>query len=146
MVKSLLAGLVLCAATSTAWAEGGCTPGSEFEPSTCPLELPPIRRITILRNAEKSTQESDPAVQCRGFKLTPTLVRRYLTHAKTVDPNEAHHALDWSPCSASGEVHFADGRSGRWHIQQLRSGTLKIGDADEQTLYCPSCRVRPFQW
>jgi hypothetical protein len=146
MVKSLLAGLLLCVATVTAWAEGGCTAGSEFEPRTCPLELPRITRITILRNAAKSIQETDPAVSCGGFKLTPTLVRRYLTHAKTVDANDAHHTLDWSPCSASGEVRFADGRRGRWHIEQLRAGTLKIGDADEQVVYCASCKFKPFQW
>ena len=146
MVKSFLTGLLLCAATGMAWAEGACSPGSEFEPRTCPLDLPHIARITILRNATKSTQETDPAVSCGGFKLTPKLVRRYLTHAKTVDPNDAHHTLDWSPCSASGELLLADGRRGRWHIEQLRAGTLTIGEADEQILYCPSCKLRPFRW
>ena len=41
---------------------------------------------------------------------------------------------------------LADGHRGRWHIEQLRAGTLKIGEADEQILYCPSCKLRPFQW
>ena len=146
MATRLGVALLLCSAAAAAWAEEPCTPGSEYEPRTCLLELPRITRVTILRNAAKSNQELDPAVSCGGFKLTPKLVRRYLTHAKTVDPNDAHHTLDWSPCSASGEVRFADGRSGRWHIEQLRAGTLKIGGAEEQILYCPSCRIRPFQW
>lgn len=146
MTKRLAVMLLLCVAAGTAQAEGGCTPGSEFEPRTCPLALPRIAHLTILRNAAKSIQETDPAVSCGGFRLTPKLARRYLTHAKTVDANDAHHTLDWSPCSASGEVRFADGRRGHWHIEQLRAGTLKIGDADEQILYCPSCKLKPFQW
>jgi len=146
LTTSLVLALMLPPTARSAQAEGGCMPGSEFEPRTCPLELPRITRVTILRDAVKSIQETDPAVSCSGFKLTPKLVRRYLGHAKGVDPNEAHHTLDWSPCFASGEVSFADGRRGQRHIEQLRSGTLKIGDADEQILYCPSCKFRPFQW
>jgi hypothetical protein len=145
-VRPLVVALMLCGVASAAQAEHGCLPGSEFEPRTCPLELPRITRVTILRNASKSSQEADPAVSCKAFTLTPKLVRRYLVHARTVDANDAHHTLDWSPCSASGELHFADGRRGLWHIQQLRAGALKIGGADEQILYCPSCKLKPFQW
>jgi hypothetical protein len=141
----LIAALLLCS-IAAARSEDGCTPGSEFEPRTCPLELPRITRIAVLRNAAKSTQQSDLAVSCKAFRLSPKRVHHYLTHAKTVAPNESHHTLDVSPCFASGEVSFADGRRGRWHIEQLRAGRLKIGDADEQTLYCPSCKLRPFQW
>jgi len=146
MAKRLAVVLLVCSAAGAAWADSACTPGTEFEPSTCSLELPRITRVTILRNAAKSSQEADPAVSCKAFALTPKLVRRYLRDARTVDANDAHHTLDWSPCSASGEVHLADGRRGHWHIEQLRAGTLKIGDADEQVLYCASCKLRPFQW
>ena len=51
--------------------------------------------------------------------------------------------LDWSPCFASGKVHFADGRTGTWAVQQYRAGTLDL-DGTTIYLYCANCKAKPF--
>jgi len=59
-------------------AFGRCTPGSEFEPSLCPFQLPPVARIVIEENAAKSTLEPDAALSCASFRVDGRLVLRYL--------------------------------------------------------------------
>jgi len=145
MVSKRVPWLVLLLAVQGAWATGGCTAGSEFEPPLCPLELPPIQKVKVVRNAVKSEAETNPAVRCGAFRLTPALVRRYLSQAKTTTANAAHHTLDWSPCYATGRLTFADGRSAEWSIDNLRSGSLTIEGAEPVTLYCPACGFKPFQ-
>ena len=135
----VLATLCACA------AEDECTSGSEFEPPLCPLKLPAISTLSITENAAKAPAETDPAVSCESFRVDEKSVRKYLSAAKRTDPSAAHYTLDWSPCYASGEVTFADGRKGRWTVNQYRVGSLVIGDADELTLYCPTCEFAPFQ-
>jgi hypothetical protein len=68
----------------------------------------------------------------------------YLTQAKLVDDSAAHEQLDGSPCYASGEILFSDGRTGQWSVDQYLVGSLVIGDGPRMTLYCPRCRFRPF--
>ena len=144
-LKQLVATVILCSAAGGARAEDGCTAGSEFEPGLCPLNLPRIGQITVRQNGG-TTLEAGPAANCAAFRLTPRQVRRYLTRAKAVHANDAHYTLDRSPCFASGELMFSDGRRGEWFIEQFRAGNVKIGAADAQLVYCPACHVRPFRW
>ncbi|MDM0041521.1 hypothetical protein QTH89_05085 [Variovorax sp. J22G21] len=146
MMIRVAASMLLCVAASATHANAGCTAGSEFEPPLCPLELPAIRRIAITENAAKSAAEKDPAIRCDGFRLREAHVRRYLARAKTTTARAAHFTLDWSPCYAAGDVTFSDGRSGRWRIDQFRSGTLTLGDGEPVVLFCARCRFRPFAW
>jgi len=37
-----------------------------------------------------------------------------------------------------------DGRQARWQVTQFSVGSLRIEGEEEQTLYCPACRERPF--
>lgn len=145
---SRIAAFCLMAALATLCAcapQDECTSGSEFEPPLCPLKLPAISTLSIAENAAKAPAETDATVSCERFRVDEKSVRQYLSAAKRTDPSAAHHTLDWSPCYASGEVTFADGRKGRWTVSQLRSGSLAIGDADALTLYCPTCEFEPFQ-
>lgn len=121
-----------------------CSPGSEFEPALCALDLPPISRITIRHNAVRSPQAKE-AADCDNFVVSDAQLRMYFSAALEVDSNDVHHTLDWSPCHASGDVHFSDGRSGQWTISQSRVGSLVIDGARAITLYCPRCRFIPFK-
>lgn len=143
LTATLLASMA-CAAPIAHAGGDGCTAGSEFEPPLCPLQLPKIARLTVTGNAIRSAALNDPAVDCRPFVLNPTLVRRYLARAKTTSDRDAHFTLDWSGCSARGDIVFADGRQGTWSIDQGRLGSLAIGSAPALTLYCRGCGFRPF--
>jgi len=145
MVTRMLVALFVSVITTTSMA-GSCTPGSEFEPPLCPLVLPKITKVTILTNAAKSPAETDSSISCTGFHINEAQVRRYFAKAKTTTAHDAHYTLDWSPCYATGELVFSDGRKGRWSIDQFRSGSLAIDGADEVVLYCPKCQFRPFRW
>lgn len=149
-----LAGVfVAMVATTDALAGGdGCTKGSEFEPSLCPLLLPKITRIRVVENAIKSPALADPTrqrtpgenVDCSRFVLTPALVRRYLSRARQTNDRDAHFTLDWSACSARGQLSFADGRQGSWSIDQGRQARIAIGDTPPLALYCRHCAFGPF--
>lgn len=143
--KELIATLILCSLAGGVQANDGCTAGSEFEPSLCPLDLPRIDQIILLRNGA-AVSAAGPTANCAAFHLTPRQVRRYLAHAKAVDATDAHHTLDRSPCFAAGELIFSDGRRGEWFIEQFRAGTVKIGPVEPQLVYCRACRFRPFRW
>lgn len=146
MVKRVHALALLCLFTTTGQASGGCTPGTEFEPPLCPIELPAIRRVIITQNAAKSPAEQDPSVRCAGFRLAPSTVRKYLVRARATTARDAHFTLAWSPCYATGKVIFDDGRVGRWNIDQFRLGTLAVEGAEPEVLYCPDCEFKPFIW
>ncbi len=146
VTRTLFMALLALFATSLATAGSNCTSGTEFEPPLCPLHLPKIAKVTILTNAAKSPAETDSSVSCSNFVINHSQVRRFLARAKTTTPREAHYTLDWSPCYATGEVFFKDGRKGRWSVDQFRAGSLKIDESDELTLYCPTCRFKPFLW
>lgn len=114
-------------------------------PPLCPVELPPIRSVSVTENATKSPAEPDPSVSCEGFRVDEQVLRRYLSLAKRTNENDAHHTLDYSPCQAAGEVIFEDGQFGRWTLTQARSGTLTMPGQEAIILYCPDCEFEPFQ-
>lgn len=142
MVSRLL--LVLASIVLTSCASSNCSPGSEFEPSLCASDLPPISQITIRHNAVRSAQVSE-AAHCDGFAVSDVQLRMYFSAALQVDSNDAHHTLDWSPCHASGDIRFADGSVGVWSVSQTRVGSLSIAGGDAITLYCPRCTFPPFR-
>ncbi len=131
-------------------AAAQCTKGSEFEPPLCPLILPTIASITVEQNAAESSVEqsaaADATVDCKRFRLTPAQVRRYLSLARATTASDAHYTLDVSPCYASGTLAFKDGRTGRWRLDMLRTGSITIGDAEPVVTYCPRCKYKPFDW
>ena len=147
MVKMFVLAAMLFAATShSVVARDRCTKGSEFEPPLCPLAMSPIARLVIEENGAKSSLASEASTDCSSFVLTEKLVRRYLSRAKRVPAGGAHSTLDWSPCYASGKVLFKDGRSAQWRVSQLRVGSLSVDGQAEQTLYCSTCKDKPFGW
>ncbi len=106
MVMRTWAAAAALAVLSACASRDGCTPGSEFEPPLCPLEIPAIETITITENAAKAQADTDPAVSCESFRVDENAVRQYFAAAKLTNANDAHHTLDWSPCYATGEIDF----------------------------------------
>lgn len=143
MVIRALSGLLLAMAATSSTAES-CTSGSEFEPPLCPLHLPRITKVTIVKNAAGSPSEGDGVATCDGFRISEMQVRRYLAKAKTTTSRDAHATLDWSPCHATGSVEFSNGRTGQWDINLSRAGSISIDGAENIVLYCPKCRFKPF--
>jgi hypothetical protein len=146
MVMRILLAFVLLVATHTAYSADGCIEGSEYEPRLCPLNLPKVVSLSITNNAVKAQAETDPAVSCKSFQVSERQVRKFLKLAKLANGGDTHSTLDWSPCYASGEVLFSDGRSAHWYAEQYQSGSLTFEGSDELILYCPQCKFKPFMW
>jgi len=125
-------------------ATGNCSRGSEFEPALCAVNLPPISSIDIHQNAARSTL-ADDATRCDDFVLTESQLYMFFSATRQIDAGDAHHQLDWSPCHASGDVRFSDGRVGQWTISQSRVGSLAVDGDEPVTLYCRRCQFAPFK-
>lgn len=147
MVRNILTVAFLWAVANVAFSADLCTKETEDDPPFCPLILPKIAKVIITKNAAKSLAEKDPAVRCEHFHIDKKKVRRFLKLAKVIDPGYTHAAVDWSPCSASGQVIFSDGRLAYWNMNQFRYGSLAFADTDESSaLFCERCRFKPFMW
>jgi hypothetical protein len=141
------AGQLLAAAflTAASAARAACTEATEFEPRLCPAHLPAIRVVTIERNALQTGTEPQHDSDCSRFVLTPKLVQRFFRRARRVEDIRGEEAVERGPCQAEGRLRFADGRSARWMIEQVGTGTLWIGSSPPITLHCPNCDFRPFR-
>lgn len=127
--------------------QAACSESSEFLPALCPVKLPRIVKISITENGIKAKQDGADTTDCKNFKLNASQVRRYFGKAMQVkDELDARAKLDWSPCSATGSMVFADGRTANWQIGQTQVGTLMWDGGETVQLYCPGCRFRPFRW
>lgn len=144
MVIRLLALVLISSTAHFAHANGGCTPGSEYEPPLCPIHLPKIKSVHIQENGAKAIAATDPAIDCSSFKVNERHLRRFWSRAKETNDNEAHHTLDWLPCYASGTLQFANGKQAAWSVNQAGIGSLSIEGKDAMVLYCPSCSFKPF--
>ncbi|WP_454720995.1 MULTISPECIES: hypothetical protein [Cupriavidus] len=135
----------MSAVVPNALARAQCAPGTDFEPRTCPVLLPQIRSVTIKENAQRSAAATGTDPTCKDFVVTARTVRRFLAGAKEISEQDALHTVDWSPCSAAGEVSFKDGRRGTWSVTQYRSGHLVVEGEPGMSLYCPTCDFKPFR-
>jgi hypothetical protein len=127
-------------------ASSVCTEGTEYEPPLCSFKMPAIQSVTIEQNVAKSSVETDPGVDCSGFKVDERFVRRYFARAKLVPPEEGHHRLDWSACYAAGKFRLKNGQSASWYISQTKVGALSVNGQAQHRLYCPTCKDKPLTW
>ena len=123
---------------------GPCTDGSEFEPPLCPPGLPPIASVRIERQGVAIWTEPDGA-SCRQFRLSERQVRRFFRDARQAEAEAVHHTLPESPCSALGQVVFANGSVGSWRLDRYGLGWLDRPDGRKMVLYCRECRTFPWQ-
>lgn len=141
---SLLA-LGLLASASLA---GGDAPCGETEPCEAPTGLGPVASVRILENAHAVPGMEEPSVDCRRFRLTPELVKRYLRKAGRITENSRQYIVSDSACVASGEVEFKSGKRATWVIGMLTEGRLTFtrpdGSNETMELYCGRCRFEPF--
>src|SRR5438094_4606136 len=112
---------------------------SGIEPKLHNAHLPPITTVTIRSSGMTSPASPESAEQCKNFKLDFKEIREYIGKASEVAKDDYFHMLDWSPCSASGEVRFANGITGTWEVQQYHAGLLKLSNGRTIYLYCPQC-------
>lgn len=136
---------LLCGhAASGASSPATCTAASEFQPRLCKSNLP---SITSIRFSPAVAASGEARRECKGFRLSAAQVRRFFRAARTVDANDAHHTLDWSPCHVAGQLRLSDGRTAQWQISQYQTGSMSIeGETMSMSLYCPSCKFTPFRW
>ena len=106
--------------------------------------FPPVTAVSIRNSGVTSPASRESADQCKRFKLSSQEIREYIGNAAEVTEDDYFHMLDWSPCSASGEVTFQGGVTGTWMIQQYRAGTLKLSNGRTIYLYCPRCHAKSF--
>ena len=116
-----------------------CTDRSEFTPALCPFRLPEVRKIVVNQHPTTSPLATKSDLACKHFIPTNRTVRRFLSSAKKVTADDANQILDWSPCSANGEVYFVNGAKGHWKIDRYGGGNIVIDDKERIFLYCPSC-------
>lgn len=145
MVSKLLVLSALISMTSTSFASGGCTKGSEYEPVLCPVRISRITSVRVEENGAKAVASQDQSIDCSVFKVDAKTVKRFLSRAKEANESDAHHTLDWSPCYASGTLTFVGGKTAYWSINQLRTGSLVMEGGSRIFLYCPACDFKPFQ-
>jgi hypothetical protein len=123
----------------------GCTAGTEYTPPLCPTGLPAIRSITIERSGYAAGPVGDPSIRCSTFRPTPAQVRAYLTKARRVpDFRSADATIDMVPCRARGSVTFANGRRGKWEVEQARFGNIVVPGRSKMLLYTVARLGRPF--
>ena len=145
MLRTAYLGLALLTVACSVWAdEAASTMSAETEVSLSPLILPSIRTVKIKENGATSPAAEKVEPQCKRFRLTQPIVIDYLRTAQLVTEHDYLHALDWSPCFASGTVYFEGGMTGVWGVQQYRAGSLKLSDGRNLYLYCPKCKSRKF--
>mgnify|MGYP003384732926 CR=1 FL=1 len=146
MVKRCLLGAALLALPLLSMAQ--CSVASEFLPALCAVKLPAIGHIQIEENGMSAANPNGEVVDCARFKLSKRQVVIYLRKASQVrDATDALAKLDYSPCSASGSVRFANGKTARWQISETQTGVLVWHDDNASiSLYCPTCRYKPFRW
>ena len=126
-------------------AATGCSAGTEQMPPLCPTGLPAIHSLTVERSGYAASPSGDPRPNCSAFRPTPAQVRAYLMKAKRVPDFQAADAtIDMVPCRARGTVTFADGRRGRWEVEQARFGNIVVVGRSKMLLYTTARLGRPF--
>jgi hypothetical protein len=126
-------------------AIAGCSTGTEQTPPLCPTGLPEIRSLKVVRSGYSATPVRSATFRCSDFRPTAAQVRTYLKSAKRVpDYQSADATIDMVPCRARGTVTFADGRHGRWEVEQARFGNIIVEGRPRMLLYTTAPLGRPF--
>lgn len=106
--------------------------------------LPHIANVTITENAARSPAAAGTDETCAQFVLKKRDVMEFLARADEIAEHDYFHMLDWSPCYASGEIVFKNGRTATWGIHRYRGGSVKFTDGSIRYFTCPNCRAKAF--
>ena len=109
-----------------------------------PYKKSPIKQIKITENGMKSNAGKGEPDDCSKFKVTEKAIKEYFAKAKVVSRGAYMHEINWSACYANGEIDFANGKSGKWGVQKLRSGYLFM-DGKKYYFDCQKCRSKVFE-
>jgi hypothetical protein len=132
--------------STASFATSNCTKSTEYEPSLCRIKLPPIATVVIEKKfaGKTSTGNIQDDDKCDKFILTPMAVKRYFRETMLFNETDFHYYKQWTPCHASGTLTFRDGRKGKWLIDALQNGTLKVENGKEIYLLCDKCNFKPW--
>jgi len=143
-----LAALLLVAATAS-----GCVVVREDDSdgphaTLLPLSLPTIQTLTVTTAGTDIRGEADKkkfpeAFSCDDFRVSQRDIEKFfkLTHA--ISQQDYLHAIDWVPCWASGNIHFADNTTAQWDIMMSGAGVVTFADGTQRFLFCRRCK-KPF--
>ena len=109
-----------------------------------PYKKSPVKQVTIIENGMKSEAGTDEPDDCTKFKVTAKDIKEYFLKAKVVSRGAYMHEINWSACYANGKIEFANGKSGKWGVQKLRSGYLLM-DGKKYYFDCQKCRSKVFE-
>ena len=145
MVRVLLSAATLLIGLGSVVGEASQPAEANHEDGALALKPRPYKRsavasVVIKENATKAMAGNDMPDDCTRFVVTPRQIRQYFQRARPVSYQDFLHELDWSPCMATGELMLADGRSGRWSVQQYGLGTLYI-DRRSHYFHCEKCSL-----
>jgi hypothetical protein len=146
MVIKYLFLIVTLSISTACFSRSTCTQSDGINPSLCQIKLPKIAKVAIIKNGAGKTPSG--AVQaydiCEKFILTPAGVKRYFRETKLFNETDFHLYKNVTPCYASGNLVFTDGRKAKWNIDTYKNGTLKIDNKKEIYLLCEKCNFKPW--
>ena len=112
--------------------------------SSRPYKKSSVKRVTIIENGMKSEAGKEEPDDCTKFRVTEKDIKEYFSKAKVVSYGAYMHEINWSACYANGKIEFANGKSGKWGVQKLRSGYLLM-DGKKYYFDCQKCRSKVFE-
>lgn len=124
--------------------QSGCTAGDEFRPPLCPTGLPAIAEVRVEQHGVTRWRNDGDEPPCALFIVDDADMRRFFRRARQADPRDVHATLPESACAVRGSVRFADGSEGQWQVNRYGLGWLDRQGRDRLTLYCRTCRTRPW--
>ena len=138
--------LCLCQGASTAeeYIPDNYESGGDRYWSPRPYKKSPVKHVTIIENGMKSEAGKGEPDDCTQFKVTEKDIKEYFAKAKVVSRGAYMHEINWSACYANGKIDFANGKSGKWGVQKLRSGYLFM-DGKKYYFDCQKCRSKVFE-
>lgn len=120
------------------------TPEEELEPRLSSLGIGQFKKVTLTESGIKSVAGKNVTIRCDNFTLSQEELEAYFKRAKKVRQSDYRHRLDWSPCYVRGEIVLANGRVGKWTINQYKGSMVMMNDAETIYMYCPTCRAEKF--
>ena len=109
-----------------------------------PYKRSPVKKVVVIENGMKSEAGKGMPDDCTKFKVTEKDIKEYFSKAIVVSAGAYMHEINWSPCYANGTTEFANGKSGKWGVQQYRAGYLYM-DGKIYHFDCQRCRSKVFE-
>ena len=107
--------------------------------------IPPDAQIVGIQAEIAKGSEHDQHVElCRGFVLTDSQIRTFLTRARVISGREEHDYFEWAPCLVGGTLKWPGGHA-RFEINAALVGSVFLEDGRHLRLGCDGrCEKRVY--